>query len=440
MRANRAGFLWPRIFLSLSAGALTLTIWGLELAAEEVSWAVPDAVQKIDFAAAVAESRPLFLEEGAVWERSLGFALVGQEEVTIEASLPEEGEFSVVLANSTAQIEIRPMPARGLTQRALVARTWKFQTMLDFHRQAESMALEALEQQRQQARQELSRQSIRSLAAYLRKNSKSKRHVSEDDEEQIHREYEKVRAVDLGADVLRGLLEDLDRRRKAWVTSDTRKGWNKASGFELMSEYERLLTLDLADQYLTDFGLKRETEQNYAGVIALKVDGIETFASGRSLDPQNVAARQMVRATPSGDLRRVREALTVVAKCRFRLPSDPDDPNSQWFHAQQVVCAVHGSKSIRVEGLLDPTRQDQADWWTLIDYDPSRVRLEFPPVAGVTYQVYPAGGRVHRMRIVGSGKGPLPYNFTMHARKTSPDARTITITETPVDAGAKFPF
>jgi hypothetical protein len=440
MRARRVGLSWRSIFVSLWIGTWTVAACGLELPAEEVSWAVPDPVQKVDFAAAVAESRPLFLEEGAVWERSLGFALVGQEEVTIEASLPEEGEFSVVLANPKAQIEIRPMPARGQTQRVLVARTWKFQTMQDFRHKAESAALAALEQQRQQARQEMSGQSVRSLAAYLRKNSKTKRHVNEGDEEQVRTEYEKLRAVDLGADVLRGLLQEMDRRRKAWVTSDTQKGWNKASGFELMSEYERLLTLDLADQYLTDFGLKRETEQNYAGVIALKVDGIETFASGRSLDPQNVTARQMVRATPSGDLRRVREALTVVAKCRFRLPSDPEDPNSQWFHAQQVVCAVHGSKSIRVEGSLDPTRQDQADWWTLIDYDPSRVRLEFPPVAGVTYQVYSGGGRIHRMRIVGTGNGPLPYSFTMHARKTSPEARTITITESPADAGAKFPF
>jgi len=409
-------------------------------ASEEVIWAVPEPVLKVDFAAVGAQTPPRFLDEGAAWELTLPFTLVGREQVTIEAHLPEPGKFEVIQANAAAKVEIRRQPAAGATERIDIVRAWKFKPWQAFCRDAEAVALEALGEQRRQARQELTGMDAKALRAYLRQNNKTKAALPEEDENQLRDLYEKWRAVELGPEVLRSRLEELCRSRGAWVTGDERKAWGKASGFALMRDYGRLLTLDLADKYLTGHGLKRETEQNYASVIALKVEGLEAFASGRSLDPEKVQARQAVRAMTPQDLAKVREALTVLAKCRYHLPADAADPNSQWYHAQRVVCAARNLSSVSVEGTLNPGSHDRADWWTLVDYDPDWVRLEFPRVQGVSHQIYLSEDRIYRLRVAGEGAGALRYRCTMYARTAPPGGKAVVVYESSAKANAKFPF
>lgn len=407
-------------------------------AAEDVIWAVPPPVLRVDFAAAEPETPPRFLADGAAWEFPLGFTLAGRERVTIEAHLPEPGKFEFVQTNPAAQVEIRRQPPAGAIEKTEVLRTWKFKTMKDLGQEADKIALQALEQQRLQARQEMADRNVKALQAYLRKVSQLKTPVPEQ-EQDVRDLYEKVRAVELGPDVLRACLTELADRRGAWVTAEERKAWDKASGFELMRDYGRLLTLDLADKYLADCGFQRETEQNFATVIGLKVAGIEAFAAGRSLDPKDVDARQAVKAAAQ-DLGKVRAALTVLAQCRYYLPADPEDPNSQWFHAQRVVCAARNLASVTVSGALDPSHHDRADWWTLVEYDPAWVRLEFPSVADVSYQVYPDGERRYRLRAVSAGGGPVRYGFTLHARTVPADGKHVEVHESAVKAITKFPF
>jgi hypothetical protein len=130
----------------------------------------------------------------------------------------------------------------------------------------------------------------------------------------------------------------------------------------------------------------------------------------------------------------------VNTKCRFFAAVDPKDPNSHWRNGARVICLPSYVKSVRVEGTLDPARNDCVDWWTLVYFHRSKVAMHFPETPGLRHEVFQVTQDLARLRVVASGKQAASYAFELRPREGGSGIQSVVIHESPSMVDVKFPF
>ncbi len=402
---------------------------------EAVKWEKPPETLMVDFASPKTPVRTVFAEEGAGYEFSSNFVLVGREKVTLIVRLPEPGRPEVTLTSPAALVEFKEI--RNSPQEV----AYEIRAKIPLKRealtaQAHRQAREALAAQERDAAREAKGKEKQALQSYL-----ARRGVTglPDDVGRLQDRYAQERAIEGGADVLRAKLNDFADQHPAWFLESERKAWKDASGKQLMTLYRKLLELELGKAYLKNFGLELDTSKR-SGLTLLgsKLEGVNALLSGATLD-SNSDARRALRGLAPEDLEQIRQAVTVTTRCRFYFAADPADENSQWFHAQRVACQARGASSIQVEGRLDPVNHDPTDWWILEDYDPSRVTIVFPKDEDIRHELFTAAGGA-KLRLTALGGKAVSYTLEFRSKGPAPSQRTLIVHEYAAPREAKFPF
>ncbi len=413
------------------------------LAQEEVKWEVAKEIYTLDFANPATAARPTFLPEGFAYEVPLNFVMFKRAKVTIQAKFPEAGRFDVAQTNPAARVEVKQISTAAQEAKFEVTLRIEPLSFEDVKRRGADVALKALDEFRQKVREEIANEEKKDKRdkqyreSYLRKN---KVRVPEQ-EPAIHDLYEKVRTAELGVALIRTRLKELADKRPEWFSAEDQVPWANTPGWDLLSTYADLLAFDLADEHLKRWGLTYEpTRRTYTSLIRTKLIGLHAAVTGNAGGGKDSEVGKAVRALGPKDLEKIRNWLTVTTACRFYPTTDPDDPNSQWFNAQRVMCQARGIATIRVEGQLDPAHHDRSDWWTLVEFDPATAAIDLPQDPGLRCELFPQEQNRQHLRIGARGDGPVTYSFRIRPRVAPPGGRPVVVHESPSLVGVKFPF
>jgi hypothetical protein len=235
---------------------------------------------------------------------------------------------------------------------------------------------------------------------------------------------------------IRERLNELMERRSQWFNAQDRAALDEMNSRALVEAYQEQAKFDIIDEYLRGLELGVETHRmNYRTRLPVRLEAAYQVLTAKGGRGTSVGAG----LTPT-EQSRLRSALTVNLVCRFYLAADPQDPNAQWFNGQRTACRAKGVASIRLEGSLDPGKNDRVDWWLLDGYDPQTVHLEYPRNAGfyVDSPFVVEGGA--RLRVVAAGDKAVDYSVELRPVPASSGKLNVVIHESPAPVGRKFPY
>lgn len=392
--------------------------------AQEMKWEVPPAAMEVDFTGDLSRVKKTLTSNGLAWEMPVAFPML-RDSLVVTAKLPEAGEVSWVMKNAFALVDVdckRAEPKEfKITLRSRLA--WMGQEQLK--QTADGRIKELLSAQVAEATQEAQSKRPPELRSYFQsRNAKAPR-----DDEALRQAYIDRRTIDLGKPLLLAALEKLIEERTAWATAEEQAAWRKASDRELFEQYQRLLSLDLAEKHLRKCGFELDTtKRGFDALIESKFMALHALSTGES----SAAVRD--------DLPRLRKSLIVDAVCQYVPPGDDSDLNAQWFNGQRVGTSISGVPLVRVHGSLAAARGDHADWWTLVGFDEAKVQLRFADTTGLQYELYPSPDAQTCLRISAAGANEVHYSFELLKRSGNQDGAAVVVRESPHKNDAKFPF
>jgi hypothetical protein len=402
---------------------------------EKVPWNVPSRSFRLDFASKYPKPQVAFLDEGRALEIPVDFLIVKHERVTVEASLPEPGQFDVEQTNPRAPVEIVRIGPRKVDVVAKVSAL----SATD----ATNRAREEFRQMGEAIRKELRPQAKELSEAQLRDFvQKHGGRVPGKGQgiEPLRQAYVDVRTTEELGSKIRRWLEALAAEKPKWVSDADRGAWKTAEPAALFDDYAHLLPYQILDEYLHRVGLRFESNvtrfqaelESRARAVYLVLTGNAGWYTG---DPDDA-----LKALDVNDRENLRATLTVNLRCRFFPEVDPKDPNAQWYNAQRLAARAQGVRSIRVEGKLDPAAHDRVDWWFVEQYNPEVIAFNVKKGSGFRVEPPYACEGGTRLRVVATGKGQADYTFEFRASASSSADQEIVVYESPSLPGAKFPF
>jgi len=430
---NRQSWLWKIV------GALVLAAPVRPVYAQASNaWQPPKPSYRLDFKSEESGRRVVFRDEGMALEIALDFMMVNVKRVSIEASLPESGSFSVEQTNSEGLVDVVD---RGPSRVEVVARISPM-SLADANAQAGKKVKALGAPITKRLRPDAQRLGREQLSAFLREREWEVPTAPTPQEElrRIRESYLGVRTVEELAPQMRRRLEELAAKRPKWFSEKDRAAWEDAEPQSLLEDYVLLLPYEILDDHQHACGLEfdgnipnfRRRLESRARAMRLVLNG---NASSNSADAAEVS--KILGVEERSDLR---AALTVNLRCRFLPEVDPEDSNAQWYNAQRLAARARGVASIRVEGQLDPGGHDRVDWWFVEGYKPEVT--PFRASGGRRFRVDPPylceGGA--RLRVAATGNEQAKYTLEFRNSAASPDDPNVVIHESPSVAGAKYPF
>jgi hypothetical protein len=360
-----------------------------------------------------------------------------RDRVTIEAKLPEPGQFEVEQTNPVSVVEVRTLSGSDRSGRAEFVLKVKPLTLKALQKSAEQIARKALEEPRKAAREEADGKKPPALKEYLLAHRIS----PPDGPDRLREMYVDVRSAELGTEELQAEWDRLREKRKSWVSQADEKAWETASTQERMKAYGALLTSDLADEHLRAFGLEiTTTRSTFANVLATKVAGIHQLLTGSGGDSDEGGSSTRSSPLLPTEITRLGKSLTVTATCRFIPAVNPEDPNARWFNAQRVTCLARHVAVIRVEGQLNPGQGDRVDWWILQDFDAVAVAMTFPDEPAIHHQLFSDLPGPARLRIAAADDAAVTYAFELRPRAPGPAGQRVVVHESPSMVDIEFPY
>lgn len=360
-------------------------------------WEAPGTLITLDFGPESSQRRVRFLDDGLAWEVSLDFLMVKHKRINLVADLPEAGEFKVVQSNPQALVDVKNVRVEGSQGRAeLVARfdsmspsdvatqarktVGAFWDPVEKKAQAEASNTGMAEMYRH-LEEELGRDALNELLVF-RTLKVPKERKQEAREKIVLEKYVFYQTLKQVVPDFRSGLNELAKRKPGWVTENEQFRWKTSKGPELRDTYLELLECEIMDAHLKRCGMGFDTgSTNFKNKIQGWFEAVYVATSGKvGEDP--TAARRVFKAMTPRDIQRLRELLSVRLRCRLYPQVDPRDPNAQWFNAQRIACRARGVSVIRVEGKLDPARNDRVDWWIVEDFSPTTVSFHVDKKAG----------------------------------------------------------
>lgn len=392
-------------------------------------WKAPDAVVRVDLGPDNGDRQITLDDEGLAIQTAPQFFMIGRSQVTIEAALPEPGRFELKVS-SKALVEVRNVRVQGGQGRAEIVSLVPPLSIEDTVEKTRGPIEEVQEPARARIREKDKSLGARAMREYLDAHGEK----PPADEQELRRAYVQAKADEETADVFRAKIKELIGPRPKWYRRDIEERL-QANGANPRRIYHELAAVRLADEYLQRFGFQPEQRQTrYA-------DYLERVRSRMPAIYQVVAAKTPqfdVRGLDVGETARLREALLVELDCRLYAETDPQDPNSQWFNGQRVVCQASGIKSVTINGRLDPGQHDRSDWW-LLDKFTSAVTLEVPAGAGYRIETPVKQEGRATLRVVATGEKAVDYSFHLKLPAKG-RGQDVSIYESPERADTKFPY
>ncbi|HWB12177.1 MAG TPA: hypothetical protein VG826_23320 [Pirellulales bacterium] len=394
-------------------------------------WKVPDPVLRIDLGPDNQDRQVVLEKEGLSLAIASRFFMIGRAQVTIEVALPESGRFELKLVNDKALVELRNVRREGKRGLADIVSRVPPLSVTDALDQTRA-PIDAIQAPvRQRVGEKAKSLSRRELHDYLEARGEK---LPGGDENKMREAYVQAKADEETAESFKAKIAELIKPRPEWYHRDIDERLQQANA-NPRRIYHELAAVQLADEYLQRFGfqsLQRQTRYaDYADRVKGRLDAVYQVVSGK-------AAQSAKRAVDTGEAARLREALLVDLDCRLHAEADPQDPNSQWFNGQRIVCQAAGIKTIKVTGRLDPARHDQADWWILDKYG-SAVTLEAPAASGYRVETPLKADAKTVLRVVATEEKPVEYSFEL--RLTAKDrGMELLIFESPERVDNRFPF
>lgn len=415
--------------LAVAASLMLVLLNGRPARAQSgLRWKVPDAVQRIDLGPDNRTRQIRLASEGLSIEVPVKFFMIGQGQVSIEAALPEAGRFDLKLVNDKALVEVRNMRVEGKFGRAEIV---ALAPPLSFDNAWEKTqpAVDAIQgTARQRAADRAKQLSGRELRSYLETQGEK----APDGEDKLRTAYAQAKADEETAPQFKTKVRELIDDRPTWYRRDVEDRLRQAR-VNARLLYQELAALDLAEDYLDRFGLRLSQRQpNYtafADRVQARLGAVYQIVGGKTAQGEK-------RAVDASELAKLRQALLVDLECRLFPQADPQDPNSQWFAGQRIICQGSGIKTIKVFGRLDPANHDQGDWWIL---EQCSANIPLDTTRGDGYRIEPplkAGERM-ALRVVATSDKAVDYSFQLTLKDRG---MAITVYESPARADAKFPF
>lgn len=402
------------------------------------TWRPPDASYRLDFGSDESGRRVVFLDKGMALEVSVDFMMIKQKRVPIAAVLPEPGSFSVEQTNPKALVDV----VKSGTNRFDVVARFSAMSLADANARAAKMVKGLGKPITNRLRPGAQRLGRAELSEFLREREWGIPTAPTPEEELrlIREAYLAVRTVEELAPEMRLRLAALAAKRSKWISETERTAWEDAAPQSLLEDYLLLLPYEILDDHQHAVGIefdgnirsfKRRLESR-ARALRLVLNG---NAGLRADDAAEVT--KILGAEERSDLR---AALTVNLRCHFLPKVDPKDANARWYNAQRLAARARGVASVRVEGQLDPSRNDRVDWW-FVEGDRTEV-ASFRKSGGRGFRVDPPyfceGGA--RLRVTATGSQQADYTLEFRASGASPDELNVVIHESPSVAGSKHPF
>lgn len=440
MSARHGNWHWrlptvPLALVALSAGGLAMLAMPAQSAAgaEDVGTEPP-----IDLRVPKDIAQAVFVPSGMAWETPVKLS-VRNAVVQIPVLIPEAGEVHFVeTTSSEVKVEVRPQ-RDGTTVIIELRPPIAPMSRQDAEKLADEQARLVTAEFLPKARKEADGKREAELRGYLA--SQKVRPPAERDA--LPAAYADARVIELARDKLFSALQQFVSEHPTWVEQLRQAAWAQAQGPALFTSYRDLLALQIAAEYVRTCGLDLDTNSRNAPLRILgKFDAIFAICGDPNADNPGSA-----RGLDQEEAARLRAKIAVEAVVRFFPVAHPDDPNSLWLNAQSLASQARGAALIRVTGELNAQDNDDADWWTLLDYNPRDIVLSFPADQGVAHQVYYDQPKIARLRVAATSDGPVTYSFELSRRPSSSSTTssslsgpTVVIHESPARPHAQFPY
>jgi hypothetical protein len=401
------------------------------LSQDEARWQVPPSTIAIDFTKQDPAPRKTLTENGLVWEFPVAFAMLRQQ-VTVAVKVPEEGDVRFDMKTTDALVDIETKRV-DTTKVNIVLRSQLGRMGVNALQQSVRKEIhELLAEPRKRAAGEVKKKTPAALRQYLGRIARGM------EDQRLSSSYVDRRGIELGKGLLHNALEEVIAQRPRWATRPEQAAWLKADGKTLHQAYERLLGLRLADEHLRRCGIRLDTNtRNFGVLIVNKFKALHAFVSGGAAAAGTPAssAQDLSREEVAG----LRRSLVIEGVCQFVPATNDSDANSQWFNAQRIGSSVSSVPEIRVVGSLAPAKGDRSDWWTLVGFEDSEVKFDFPNKTGFRHELYHDPTKRTCLRIIATGNRNTAYSFKI-TRKSNTSGKAIVVHESPGKNNAKFPY
>lgn len=428
--------LW-RVLCTLAACGLAHCAF----AQSSTDWNTPAEVQAIDFRLESPERKVLFLDDGLAYQIALDFMMIERGEVRVEAELGEPGRFQVEVMNPRALVEVKNVRVEGTQGKAEVEARVKPLSRSDATARARQAVAKIWDPVEERLASEIANTDEAQIRSYLTRRNVDVPKGRDEAEAaaELRRVYLQERTLQQVLPDFRRALAELVERKSQWASAADKLRWQRAEDRTPLDDYQELVEYEVKDQHLRSLGLGFQSNiAEFEARLDSRFDAVYLATSGKvGDDPEQI--RRMVQVLGVQDLNRLRDSLHVELRCRFYPAADPNDPNAQWFNAQRVACQARQVASIRVEGKLDPTKNDRVDWWTLEDYDEAQVILDVQTSAGFRVDRPFRTRQGVRLRVVATGEEPVTYVLGFRPRKKK-DGLAVMIHESPAAADTGFPY
>lgn len=426
-------------FLGLLLSILVLTDTNPLVAQNEPTSPATDNHIMLDFRSDKSRGKPHFMPDGIAYRRSQQVDL-RRGSVTLTVQLPDAGEVRFMESGkSLAQFETRRKANESVVE--LIVRPVKpIQSRRQLENQAEAKVRKLLAEFQSQATKEMKGRGADALRNYIQ----SQNLIPPTMEEKLLDVAVQARTVELGSPRMLEQLQSLTQEHPTWISPEDQARYPRLTSQQRFVALKELYTLELAAQYIQDWGLKLDIKTLNGGRrIISKLDGMDAifgFTSGEG----SGAARGLERR----EIDELRERTQIAGEVVYFPATDPLDSNSQWFHGQRVPCTIRGTDRIRIEGTLQASAHDAVDWWILANFDANTMQVNFSASASVTHELYTDRVQGTRLRVHTSSSESLSYTFEIIPQSTSGNSNTkassnltpVVIHESPVRSDAKFPF
>lgn len=409
--------------------------WG-----QSTHWPVPGEVVSVDLTAKSRNRHLSFSEEGLAYEAVVEFLLIGHAQVLLDVALPEAGRLEVRLTSPQAQCEVHNVAILEGRGRAEVVSLVPPMSRNAARERARGCVEAVIRQVEQPFAKQAESMPDAQLAAFLREQGiePPKRHNLDEQRQALIAAYARAKAAPTLVQELRRQCLELAESRSKWVDGETIAGWEKAARGELVNALCKLIQMQLMAEYLTRHGIAYKDSEKLIEETGPVVDAVAEITSGQI--GTDTAKWRRVRGTlgPAG-MESVRRAVSVRLSVRLYPHVDPRDANSQWFLGQCVAARARDVSAVRVEGALDPAKNDLLDCWILERYDAAEVVFE--PAQGAGFKIEPLfqtpRGTLLRVRTTGSGA--VSYWFELRPKNKRGNVKVV-IHESPNDDQGEFPF
>jgi hypothetical protein len=406
----------------------------------QTRWPVPPATISVDLTPRNHGRQVVFNEEGMAYEATVEFLLIGRPQVGLDIALPEAGRLAVQLTSPQAQCEVRNVSVVQGKGHAEVVSLVPSMSRNQARELAGERVRAVIDELQRPFRSEASQMSNMQLAAYLREQgiNPPKRKEPEQQRAALIDAYAQAKAAPAVIDELRKQCQAIADAHPQWVSMQARAAWKQAGQGELFNALRDLIQMQLVADYLTRHGIPYQDGENLVRETAPLVDAVAQITSGQI--GSDAAAWRRIRNTLGQEgMHSVRQAVNVQLSVRLFPPVDPTDANAQWFLGQRVACQARDVSVIRVEGTLDPSRNDSVDWWILERYDPAGVIFE--PARGKGFTIDPPWqtpqGTLLRVRATGAPAA----SYWFELRPANGKGRLkVTTHESTTDEQTEFPY